>query len=173
MSKLCEVCSRKCSPQQEEDCLKAPRLNLGAGHMILKDHINYDQMAYEGGKIKADIICSLDELAEAGLGSDWINGCFVCGYLTKRLHTNISAYVKTKEDEEEIESWFTKGGVLLDYRESEPNWIQVKIGCCPDHQAELVELNNKTLTYGIIRKCFVDDILNKGPKNENNNQASA
>jgi len=86
MNKLCEICSRECSPQEEEACLKSPRLNLGAGHMILKDHINYDQMIYEGGKFKADIVCSLDELAEAGLG-----GLFhgvLCSHVIEHFYPN-------------------------------------------------------------------------------------
>lgn len=70
------------------------------------------------------------------------------------LH-NIAAYVKTKEDGEEIVSWF-KSGAWLDYRKKEPDYIQVKIGACDEHLENLKVLNDATLEYNIIRKIDIN-----------------
>ena len=86
--------------------------------------------------------------APRGIGLDECPGCFVCG-TTKRNEeanmylNNIAAFVKTKESGEQILSWFDKGA-RLDYREYEPNWIQLKIGACDKHLPSLNYLCNIT-----------------------------
>ncbi len=45
---------------------------------------------------------------------------------------NIAAFVTSKEEGEEVVRWFGDGA-YLDFRPSEPNWIQVKIGACEKH----------------------------------------
>lgn len=92
-----------------------------------------------------------------GIGFDRCPCCFVCGAKKREpdidnlyLH-NISAFVKSKEDGKEISSWFTKP-VRLDYRENEPNWIQLKIGSCTKHLNKLKALHTRTYNQKRIRK---------------------
>lgn len=80
-----------------------------------------------------------------GLGTDNTPGCFVCGG-EPGPHSNISMFVGSKEDGEDIVVFF-KTGARLDYRASEPNWIQVKIGACEQHLDNLKSLSRSIGTY--------------------------
>ncbi len=99
-----------------------------------------------------------------GIGSDACPCCFVCG--TQELSpgcghhflNNISAFVKSKEEGEEILSWFPRGA-WLDFRPSEPEWIQLKVGACDAHLPNLEVLSKKAGLYGILRKSEVDRVL--------------
>ncbi|RJQ28064.1 hypothetical protein C4565_04220 [Candidatus Parcubacteria bacterium] len=83
-----------------------------------------------------------------GIGLDETPGCFVCGGSTK-LHSNIAAFVQCKEAGERIVKMF-ETGARLDYREHEPDRIQVKIGACDKHFRNLEMLHNKTSETGTI-----------------------
>ena len=99
-----------------------------------------------------------------GIGLDVCPGCFICG-ADKRNETsnhylhNIAAFVKTKEDGEHILNWF-ENKARLDYRPSEPNWIQIKIGACDKHLDNLKKLDKITSTqnHGRIRFCDITEI---------------
>lgn len=95
-----------------------------------------------------------------GLGLDTCPGCFVCGGETAML-TNISSFVRSKEDGEEIVSWF-EHGAYLDYRENEPNWIQVKIGACTAHRENINRLNESNPMHNVLRKCDVIEAMKEG-----------
>ena len=73
------------------------------------------------------------------LGNDVVPGCFVCGK-RRGLYDNFAAFVKSKSIGERIVAMFTYGA-RLDYRDSEPNWIQVKIGSCEKHNENLKNLH--------------------------------
>lgn len=100
-----------------------------------------------------------------GLGSDQVPGCFVCGAkyrdaeATEKQYIcmpNISAYVETQASGNMIVSWF--GNLAwLDYRPSEPNYIQVKVGACSEHVPLLQKLHDLTSVHGIIRKTMVEE----------------
>ena len=92
-----------------------------------------------------------------GIGSDTCPGCFVCGG-ESTLMSNISAFVKSKEEGEEIVSWFAYGA-RLDYRENEPNWIQVKIGVCATHRKNLERLHVSNPNHGVLRKLDVIEAM--------------
>jgi hypothetical protein len=79
------------------------------------------------------------------LGADNTPGCFVCGG-ENGLHSNISMFVVTKEDGEAVTALF-KTGARLDYRDYEPNWIQVKVGSCKEHYPNLELLHSKVSAY--------------------------
>ncbi len=99
-----------------------------------------------------------------GLGSDW-GTCFICEESEKILRTNIAAFVKSKEEGETILSWFN-GKARLDFRPSEPNWIQMKVCACEKHIHNLEYLSEQTSRYHIIRKKDVEDAVNyKEPDN--------
>jgi len=52
---------------------------------------------------------------------------------------NVSGFVQSKEAGERVVALFN-GRARLDYRTYEPNWIQVKVGCIPEHEAVLHRL---------------------------------
>ena len=57
---------------------------------------------------------------------------------------NIAAFVASKDAGERIVAMFERGA-WLDYREYEPNWIQVKIGACDKHKQNLELLERLTI----------------------------
>jgi len=94
-----------------------------------------------------------------GIGLDMVPCCFVCGTKLREPRANaylnnISAFVASKAEGEEILSWFEQGA-RLDYRENEPNRIQLKIGACNDHVKQLQHLHDITAYYGRIRQADV------------------
>ena len=85
-----------------------------------------------------------------GIGLDRTPGCFICGGDT-RLCNNIAAFVSDKASGERVVAMF-ETGAFLDYREYSPNWVQVKIGACKAHVANLERLSELTReAHGVIR----------------------
>ena len=75
--------------------------------------------------------------ASRGTGSDKVPCCFVCGVEPNDYYSsNISGFVQSKEAGERIVAMFD-GRARLDFRDFEPNWIQVKFGVCKLHQSNL------------------------------------
>lgn len=91
-----------------------------------------------------------------GIGLDNCPGCYVCGGLPG-LRTNISGFVRRKEDGEKVVEMFTSGA-WMDFRPSEPQRIQVKIGACDAHRLNLEALMKATRDGG-ISKSDVDASL--------------
>jgi len=81
-----------------------------------------------------------------GLGTDMTPGCFVCGG-ERSYYSNIAAFVQCKEAGERVVSMF-KSGARLDYRDFEPDRVQVKIGACSSHRANLEALHRHTGDVG-------------------------
>jgi hypothetical protein len=73
------------------------------------------------------------------IGLDHTPACFVCGGDSPRMRSNIAAFVRTKEAGERIVGMFdqVRGGARLDYRNHEPDRVQVKVGACDDHLKRL------------------------------------
>ncbi len=104
-----------------------------------------------------------------GIGMDECPGCFVCG-TTKRtplsnhyLH-NISAFVASKEEGEAVKYWFidvgAKARVRLDFRPTEPDRIQVKVGACSEHLPNLRKLHDLVSHgHGRLRKQDIVDAM--------------
>lgn len=90
-----------------------------------------------------------------GIGSDTCPGCFVCGG-NERLLSNIAAFVSSKEHGEKIVKWF-KQGAWLDYRDWEPNYLQVKVGACEKHLPNLQKLDKTVSSYGVIREIDIEN----------------
>ena len=90
-----------------------------------------------------------------GIGMDRCD-CFVCG---RRDNTssvfmrNIAAFVQCKEAGERVVAMFACGA-RLDYREFEPDYVQVKIGACEKHVENLEKLN-ELVKDGIITTARV------------------
>ena len=94
-----------------------------------------------------------------GIGTDSVPCCFTCGKSEQEWYSNISAFVDSKENGEEIVIWFG-GRARLDFRPSEPNWIQLKVGSCEEHLPNLKFLYEKTSEYGRIRHRDIVDAVN-------------
>jgi hypothetical protein len=90
-----------------------------------------------------------------GIGMDYVD-CFVCPdvqSLRSRTHRtlqhNIAGFVECREAGERVVKMFGRGA-RLDYRESEPDRVQVKIGACDDHLPRLRALDHAVREAGVI-----------------------
>lgn len=81
-----------------------------------------------------------------GIGKEWSLSCFVCGK-SDLLLSNVSGFVNSRDAGQRIVVMFD-GLARLDYREREPNWIQVKVGACATHLPALEDLNETTSQAG-------------------------
>lgn len=93
-----------------------------------------------------------------GIGRDNCPCCYVCGPTEpsiSRLMDNLSGFVKTKKDGEELVEWFG-GSARLDFREREPDYLQVKFGVCDNHLPNLKHLRALTSKYGVIREKDIE-----------------
>jgi hypothetical protein len=88
-----------------------------------------------------------------GIGSDITPGCFRCGGLNG-MYSNIAAFVQCKEAGERVVEMF-KTGARLDYRESEPDRVQVKIGACESHKNNLEILSKRCQVDSVIKQEFI------------------
>ena len=94
-----------------------------------------------------------------GIGLDYCPGCIFCENDSNeiRLMKNISAFIESKEDGEQIIKWIKDNkGITLDFRVNEPDWIQIKIGSCDKHENKLKKLHqlcmiNNTISPEIIQ----------------------
>jgi hypothetical protein len=98
-----------------------------------------------------------ERFTSRGMGLDNTPGCFICGG-EPHLYNNISGFVESKEAGERIVALFPKGA-RLDYRPSEPKWIQVKIGACDKHKAALISLHDKSCVDCKITSNMVNAII--------------
>jgi hypothetical protein len=83
-----------------------------------------------------------EKFVSRGLGMNW-HPCFVCGEGGKNCCQNdMSFFVESREAGERIHALFTAAGLSgwLDYRPSEPSWVQYKLGVCPKHLHLLEQL---------------------------------
>ena len=83
-----------------------------------------------------------------GIGVDFDLPCFVCGG-EKKTRANISGSACCKAAGERIVKMF-RGLAKLDYRPSEPDYVQVKVGACKHHEEELNRLDKTLGTEGIV-----------------------
>lgn len=94
--------------------------------------------------------------------------CFICGRggseagQSGTLQMDMAAFVKDKEAGERVVEmfWAMKGHARLDYREYEPQWVQVKIGACLLHEPNLQLLveethrRDKTISLDILKRVW-------------------
>jgi len=103
-----------------------------------------------------------EQFGSRGLGADAVD-CFVCGEKCNHVFANISGFVTTKESGQRIADMF-QCGARLDFRPSEPSWIQVKIGACKQHLINL-ELLNQVVKDGFINKKRIEYAMQKSEDN--------
>lgn len=99
-----------------------------------------------------------DLFRSRGIGLDWTPGCFICGG-KKRLLNNIAAFVQNKEAGKRVVGMFSQGA-WLDYRDFEPDRVQVKIGACNTHLPNLEKLHELTRD-GFITSVRISAAQNK------------
>lgn len=93
-----------------------------------------------------------------GIGLDLCT-CFICGTNDRTgnghsyLH-NIAAFVQCKAAGERVVKMFQRGA-RLDYREHEPDRVQVKIGACDKHLENLKELHRLIAKDGVITQEMI------------------
>ncbi len=83
-----------------------------------------------------------------GIGQDWID-CFICGSDSHEPRRNLAAFVQCKAAGERIVAMFEKGA-RLDYRDYEPDRVQVKVGACDVHDQNLRRLHELTSGDSVI-----------------------
>lgn len=107
-----------------------------------------------------------------GIGSEFGLPCFVTGAPSTGpgdLKPNIAAFVESQEAGTVIVASMFNGLARLDYREKEPNWIQVKVGVVKEHKAALEELdrltraNNNIITPTIIKAAREFSLSRQAP----------
>lgn len=99
--------------------------------------------------------------ASRGLGRDTTPGCFVCGG-ERRLYHNIAGFAQCQESGERVVQMF-QTGAFMDYRESEPDRIQVKVGACDGHCPNLQKLHGLTMgrrgRRGVITEAMIKEAV--------------
>lgn len=83
-----------------------------------------------------------------GIGREGDLRCFCCGVKRSLLH-NIAAFVQCKQAGERVVAMVQRGA-RVDYREYEPDYVQVKIGACDKHLPNLERLDQLTRQDGTI-----------------------
>ena len=92
-----------------------------------------------------------------GIGYDSCT-CFVCGTNDRdgkghSMLNNIAAFVQCREAGIRVVAMFLQGA-RLDYRDFEPDYVQVKVGACDEHLPNLKRLN-KFVDDGVIKPEMV------------------
>jgi len=109
-----------------------------------------------------------------GIGNGW-TVCFCCKHplpdcsaQSKKSLNDMAAFVDSYEDACKIKAMFLYQGsnCFVDYRDFEPNWIQIKVGACDKHLKNLELLmqqtdGKKTIEEDDIKICMqaTDDIF--------------
>src|SRR5262245_18094001 len=92
------------------------------------------------------------------IGSDHCP-CVLCPESERTLRSNVSGFVRSKSEGERLLGYLD-GKAFLDYRELEPNWIQLKIGACKEHEPVLERfLHSSYLLGGWISRSALKWIL--------------
>ena len=96
-----------------------------------------------------------------GIGANSLE-CFICHEGgDETIQPDMAAFVESKETGERIVEMFARTGVLahLDFRDYEPNWVQVKVGSCDTHLPKLQALQDATKTARMISQRIIEQAL--------------
>lgn len=98
-----------------------------------------------------------------GIGKEFNLECFVCG-AQPGLMANIAAFVRCKAAGERVVELFKKGA-RLDYRDFEPDRVQVKVGACSKHEPCLETLHSLVVQDNVVSKRLIRESKNlRSPK---------
>jgi hypothetical protein len=89
--------------------------------------------------------------------------CFVCGVDGLTCPHDLAAFVDDKAAGERVVALFrAEGGyAVLDYRDFEPNWVQVKVGACVAHVPQLERLYASTADVCAITDTLLRKLLHQ------------
>ena len=126
-------------------------------HSIMNERFKYERHI-----VKSFFPDSL-ELNPRGIGKDIVPCCFCCGdtYSDLYMH-NIASYVSSREQGDKIAALFkTVTGhdcVKVDFRDHEPNYIQVKFGVCQKHQKSLFDLHALMSKLNLVNSDMISKV---------------
>jgi hypothetical protein len=85
----------------------------------------------------------------------------------------MSEFVTSRETGTAIVELFKRCGMtaFLDYRPSEPNWVQVKLGACDKHIPVLEAILDATCKNRTIDELVIEEALRIGLKDDLQSQA--
>lgn len=134
----CGACHRSCIILA--DGITVSPIGMGDDHPTLQDHPRRGTPSH--GTPDAQPVEGGEFFRSRGIGLESNLTCFVCGNKEGMLN-NIAAFVQTKDAGERVVAMFTavNGGARLDYRDYEPDRVQVKVGACDQHQSNLATLD--------------------------------
>lgn len=96
-----------------------------------------------------------------GIGANWLR-CFICGSVNNGVlrgdnvhysgacQPDMASFVKDLLEGLLVQALFVDMGLhcYLDYRPSEPNWVQLKLGACDAHAVLLTCLSGRVFDAG-------------------------
>lgn len=139
----CGECGKQ-SIGLNEGLLKST-IGLGSGNDVfypeLRKHPRHGIPAHGRPDIRPE--AGGEFFSSRGIGLDVTPGCFVCGG-TQGMRSNIAAFVRCKDSGKRVVEMFGGKGARLDYREYEPDYVQVKVGACDAHVSCLENLHHIT-----------------------------
>src|SRR3989338_9492502 len=146
-SRTCGDCGKCCAVLAEGVTESAIGFGNASYHPRLQDHPRRGTPSH--GREDKQPAGGGEFFTSRGLGLENTPGCFVCGGKSG-LHNNIAAFVRTKAAGERVVTMFEMGA-RLDYRDFEPDRIQVKVGACGAHFPNLAQLD-RLVEDGIVTK---------------------
>jgi hypothetical protein len=150
---------KQCSLHAKAEALRTMLLRIEHAVYGVSD----DYVELFADDVKELISDTIDPKAEyifrpRGIGLDLTPGCYVCGG-EQKMYNNISGFVASRTDGQLIKHLFATGA-RLDYRDHEPNWIQVKIGACDTHLPNLQHLYAFTSDALKISRHMIEESKN-------------
>lgn len=106
-----------------------------------------------------------------GLGLNWLP-CFICGADGQpnehgsTAQSDMAAFVRGKEGGEEVVALFESLGLnaKLDFRDYEPNRVQVKVGACATHLPNLMLLEHLTYPNKKLTRAKLLNVMPDAPE---------
>jgi len=150
----CGECGRTCCILGEGNTKSS--IGFGSFYPELQDHPRHG--IPKRGRADKQPDCGGEFFRSRGIGLDITPGCFVCGG-DKRLLNNIAAFVQCKEAGVRVVNMFQQGA-RLDYRDFEPDRVQVKVGACNAHLPNLRRLDELTRD-GVITSVHISEAVDR------------
>lgn len=122
-----------------------------------------------------------EQFSPRGIGSNWLPCCICRAGGRSKCQPDMASFVKDRAAGLRVHSMFAEAGLVgtLDYRPTEPQWVQYKLGACEEHVpflkrlAGLVAANEGQITPELIREAVdappqtgTDDALEGLPDRE-------
>lgn len=110
---------------------------------LVADYANdkYEQVEFAYKNSQIPETDQLIYFSPRGVGAGWYS-CLICGH--EGGQADMASFVSSRANGLLAVQWFEDAGLTahLDYRDHEPNWVQVKVGACAKHEGTLTLLEN-------------------------------